>query len=623
MFWCATAALVAMNTWAAVLPAEKLLPDDTLVFISAPDCAKLRTTFASSAQGQFWADPLMKPFKDNFLKKFNSDVVAPLEKELGVKFADYQELAQGEIALALTQNGWEGKDDDSLGFVLLLDSKDKKDKLKTTLADLKKKWIDANKELKTTKIRDIEFTTLITTDEEIGKTFEKIFPSKEDELPTDEKKTPKKIEITVGQSESLLIVGNTTKPIEKILARQAGGLVPALADHPIYQANRAALLNGADAFAWVNLKPILDLMIKGSANAESTNPLAPKPDKLIGALGLGGLKSAVLSYRNSNEGGMIHFFVGIPEGERRGIVKLLAAEAKDSAPPSFVPADVVKYSRWRLDLQKTWNGLESMLSEVMPAATGAFKMVFDYAGKDQDPNFDLRKELIGNFGDDVVTFERAPKGNTLAELSSPPSLFLLSSPNPEKLAIAFKIGVSSLGGQQGPEFKEREFLGRKIYSAGAPGGLALAGSTPQKRLHFAGSGGYLAVSSDVAILEEYLRSNDNKPKPLSETPGLNELAQKVGGMGTGLFGFENQGEQVRAALETVKKDPSLAELFATGPIGSKLTDASKFKEWCDVSLLPSYDAISKYFYYTVYAGTFDASGFNLKFFSPTPPQLKK
>jgi hypothetical protein len=621
ILWCLASTWVALNCSAAVLPAEKLLPDDTLIFISAPDISKLSANFGTSPQGQFWSDPAMKPFKENFVKKFTSDLVGPLEKELGVKFADYKELAQGEMALALTQNGWDGKSDESLGFVLLLDTKDKKDKLKTTLADLKKKWTDANKELKTTKIRDIEFLTLITTDEEIDKTLNKIFPSKDADASSEPKKPAKKIEITVGQSESLLIVGNTIKPIEKILARQAGGLVPALADHPVYQANRAALFNGADAFGWINLKPLIELMVKAAGNSESTNPLAPKPDKLLTAFGLNGLNSAALSYRTSNDGAMIHFFLGVPEGERRGIVKLLAADSKDAAPLPFVPADAVKFSRWRLDLQKSWNGLEAMLTDAMPAVTGAFKMIFDYAGKDQDPNFDLRKELIGNFGDDLVSFQRAPKSSTLQDLSSPPSLFLLSSANPEKLANAFKVGVSSLGGQKGPEFKEREFLGRKVYTVGSP--APVAAGRPSKDLQFAASGGYLAISSDVGMLEEYLRSSDIKPKPLSQIPNLAENAQKVGGMTMGLFGYENQAEQVRSVLDTAKKDPSMADLFSSGPLTGSLSDGKKLKEWCDFSLLPPYEAISKYFYYSVYAGSFDATGFNLKFFAPTPPQLKK
>src|SRR5207248_1578244 len=112
------------------------------------------------------------------------------------------------------------------------------------------------------------------------------------------------------------------------------------------------------------------------------------------------------------------------------------------------------------------------------------------------------------------------------------SIYLLGSPNAEKLAAAIRVGVSSFSPSP---LKDREFLGRKIFSLPPSGPVATGGG-----FHFAASGGYVALSGDVGILEEFLRSNETKAKPLGETAGLNLAAQKVGGMGTGLFGFNNQ-----------------------------------------------------------------------------------
>ena len=47
------------------------------------------------------------------------------------------------------------------------------------------------------------------------------------------------------------------------------------------------------------------------------------------------------------------------------------------------------------------------------------------------------------------------------------------------------------------------------------------------------------------------------------------------------------------------------------------------KEWVDFSLLPSFDRIAKYFYFTIYSGGANADGMSYKIFSPTPPLLKK
>ena len=182
----------------------------------------------------------MKPFRDKFTAKFTSAFLAPVEKELGIKLADYASLLQGQVTFALTQNGWEGKPDQKPGFLLLIDTKTNSMLLTTNLATLRKQWVDGGKQIKTSKIRDVEFTTLIFTSDELSKSIGKIFPNsdaaKNDpnanaetlEDPKPKTKT-EKIEWLLGQSDSLLIVGSSAKDIEKVMILQSGGPVPPLA----------------------------------------------------------------------------------------------------------------------------------------------------------------------------------------------------------------------------------------------------------------------------------------------------------------------------------------------------------------------------------------------------------
>ena len=84
---------------------------------------------------------------------------------------------------------------------------------------------------------------------------------------------------------------------------------------------------------------------------------------------------------------------------------------------------------------------------------------------------------------------------------------------------------------------------------------------------------------------------------------------------------------MRATLETLKKDSSTLAALLKGPLGQGDGDAaggeSKIKDWVDFSLLPSFDRISKYFYFSVWAGFVNSEGLGVKLFAPTPPQLKK
>lgn len=606
---------LAFAVRAAVPSAEKLLPNDTIFMLSAPNALKLKSVFGSSPQGQLWDDPAMRPFREDFNKKFDTEFLAPVEKELGIKLSDYQELAQGQVTLAVTQNGWTGKEDDKLGIILLVDSETKSGLLKTNLADLKKRWMDSGKQIKTEKIHDLEFTTITTSNEELGKTLKNIFPGGEE--PAGE---TNKIEITVGQADTLLLVGNSPKLIEKILIRLSGGLVPGLGEDPNFENSHNAHFRNAQVYAWVNPKPLLDVW--KATPADSADPFAPKPDKIMSAVGLNGLKSLAFAFTDAPEGGTVKFVLGAPESSRQGLLKLFMPETKDSGPLPYIPADTAKFSRWRIDLQKMFGGIETMVTEISPAAAGVFKMVLDSAGKDQDPNFDLRKELIGNLGNDVISVQKAPRSATLEDINSPPTVYLIGSANPDKLAHSLKVALSSLGQEA---FKEREFLGRKVYSLTLSGAAFGATDGEPKSFHFSSSGGYFASSGDVALLEEFLRSSEFKGKPLSELAGLAEAVQKVGGLSTGMFGFENQREQAKLAFDALKKDPKVADaLFGLAALNSEDGgEEQTMKKWADFTLLPSFDSVSKYFHFSVYAGSFDANGFTVNLFSPTPPLLKK
>jgi hypothetical protein len=48
-----------------------------------------------------------------------------------------------------------------------------------------------------------------------------------------------------------------------------------------------------------------------------------------------------------------------------------------------------------------------------------------------------------------------------------------------------------------------------------------------------------------------------------------------------------------------------------------------FKDWADYSLLPPFERISKYFYFSVYVGSASVDGLTFKLYSPAPPSLKK
>lgn len=624
---------------AEVPSAEKLLPDDTLIVLTAPDWDKAKSAYASAPMAQLWQDPAMQAFTDKFINKFRTDVMQPLERELGVKFSDYAEVLHGQVTLALTQNGWQGETNKDPAIVLLIDTRDKSEQSQKMLAELKKKWVDGGKQIKVDKVRDVEVATLVMDNDTLQKALENALPNLKKNRKTgstDEnqpKEANKKTEICVGQAGSLLIVGSDTKVFEPILAHLAGSSTASLGELSGYEANHNALFRDATVYGWVNFNKFAGIFLK-SVNAKPEageggpqNPLGVTPDKVMDALGLNGMKTVALAGKNTPEGVYLQALLTVPQDQRKGIFKLIAFDAKDASPPPFVPGDVTKYSRWRLDGQKMWTSLESIINDLSPQMGALLQMSLGAAGKDKDPNFDLRKQVIGNLGDDMVSYNKNPRSTKAQDLSSPPSIFLLGSPNAEQLSSALRTGTGFLAAPGGgaPDPKEREFLGRKLYSLPLP--PSYDGSKMVERsLNLSASGGYVALSTDSAMVEEYLRSAENHGRPLRETPGLNEAAEKIGGMSTGLFGYENQTETVKMLFEALKQDPDTFDrLFPANSAGPRPSAESRKnrEEWLDFTLLPSFDKVAKYFYYTVYSGAIQQDGYSFKSFSPMPPQAGK
>jgi hypothetical protein len=603
----------------------------------------------------------MRPMKEHFIAKWRDELIGPLQRELGVGFDTYKGLAQGQITLAITRNDWQGNADHPPGFLLLLDTKDQSPLLKKNLAAFRQHWMDAGKPVRTERVRDLDFSVFPVATNSMPKALRKIFPLPFDLLPqpgdSGAQKTPDASdvaagnldlvldtiagliisanELVVGQAESVLIVGNSLKPVEKVATRLAGGALPSLGEVASYQTDYLPMFRDAPLYGWVNMRALMDLLSrKPSEKAEGDAPdpfdIIP-PEKVISATGMGGVKTLAFSLQAPNEGLRFQLSLGAPEASRQGLLNILAGEAKETAPPPFIPADAVSFQRWRVDGQKAWATLEEMLNDTSSQTVGTINWILDTAAaraKEKDPGFDLKKVLVSNLGDDIISYAKPSGSDNPGEGGSASSILLLGSPNPEQLAAALKALFVIF--PQGDTITEREFLGRRIFSVPVPP-VSVLGATVAKpalagTLSFAAGASYVALSTDPTLLEEYLRSAESPPRPLRERTGLAEAAEKAGGVGTYLFGYVNQSDSMRAAFDAMKKDPSVAanaNTLGLFPGVPGLSGADRhFKGWMDYSLAPPFDRVAQYFYFTVYAASVTTDGLTLKFFAPTPPALR-
>ena len=592
---------------AAIAPAENLLPADTLAFLTVPDVANLRTACKTSPQAMFWNDATMKPFHDKFMAKFNETFVAPLEKDLGLKVADFLALPQGQLTLAFTVNGSNGHDNVPPGLLLLLDAKDKTGLLKTNLAALTTKWRAAGRTLRTETIHGLAFTVVPLSSND----FSGIFP----------KRTPvsaKTGEVYFTQYQSLLVAGNSAKVVEAVAAHLTGGSLPAIADDATFAAEKLSQFRDAPLYyGWFNAAKTIDLLTPADTDdAEGGATMMPKftAAKILGATGLGGLKSASFAVREKSDGSSVILHLTAPESARNGLLKILALPPKDASIPAFVPADATKFSRFRLDGKQTWAELQKMISAISPQWLASLNAVMDMANtlaQAKDPGFDLRANLFGNLGDDIIIYSKPPTGDTLADFANAPIIYLVAVSNPDQVINSVK-NLAALASPQDSSTAPRDFLGHKIYTIAMRPQPAVGGGAPTPNyLYVSATSSYLAISKTTSILEEFIRTPE-AAKPLRATPGIMDAAAHIGGTGGGLFTCENQRETMRAAFKLLKASTAGEAMKMFPPT---------FRDWADLTLLPDYSAVSKYFYLSVMGGNVNADGLTLKLFAPRSPQL--
>jgi hypothetical protein len=428
-------------------------------------------------------------------------------------------------------------------------------------------------------------------------------------------------------------VANDTNAVPGLLARLGGATGGALRDQAPFRDLHAARFQGALGYAWANLQPLAEDLVRQADAVDAENKDAdpkrpmPKRSKLLAVTGVTALQSLSVAWMEGPDGTGVELRVGIPATQRAGLFKLLEFEPRDSSPPPFVPIEATQFQRWRLGLSRAWATLEKMFTDAFPAANTVLNLLFQTAGKENDPDYDLKGELLGTLGDDLMSYALPPLTNTSAALSSPPSVSLLGSTNAERLVTALKAAATLLPPPLA-NVTAGELQGRPAYTLSLPS-LIGTDSAPEsdQSLTFAAGPQFVAFSDDSQLLATVLSATNPPARTLRELPGLPEAAQRVGGMGTGLFGYQDNAAGMRRLFESLRQRPDSAlalvpPAYLLAITGLRLEEPlQRVLARCDFRQLPPFDPLQRYFHFTVYTGSVDAEGFSYRTWSPLPPAL--
>ena len=569
---------------------QSLLPAETVLVMAAPNYASAKKHFKGGASAQFWDSAEFKPFRKKLVNGFEENVLVRIEEELAIDFEAFEEMASGPVALAVVPGLAAGEEP---ALLLLLDAGRKSFALRRTLSRMKRDWKKADRNVSETEISGVDFTTL---SEPEGNR-----------------------QMHVGRVGTQLVIGTKPAQIEGVLARLNGNGDGPLADNAAFAASHSALLKEADFYVWTNPSAVLPQLLD---NLPDGAELGIDFGEVVSALGINGLGTFAMAYSERPSGAHYELFIGLPKAKRKGLFGMLETKRADASPPPFVPTNVSSFLRWRLDMDAAWKNLDKLMLELSPDVANMVEFTVDLLGKDKDANFDFRKSFLNNFGDDLILYQMPPKGTALHDIGAGPIVVLVKSPNPDELIK----GIGAVPGILPPPLNETAMLPRRlgdhtVYSfelAEFPD--PSTGDLVKMELLLAARDGYMAVATDTDLLQMLL---DGKTSgSLAKRDGLVTAAASVGGMDSGIFGYQNDRNMVLNTMDSLRDNADQFDMILSMIPTDGFGEVS-LSEWLDFSLLPTGSKIEKYFDFTVYGAETNDRGISLKMFSPRPATLKR
>ena len=600
-------------------PPQDLLPADTLAVLSLPEVPAARSAWQASNPGRLWADPAMTEFRQRFEGAFRQKWLAGFERESGIDLGELLGMTRGQATLAILPPlpPEPGSDDAGSNWLLLLDTRDGAAGL-TQLLDKARARLATNtpptaKALQSGEHRFTRVTIDLESSSRAASTNAPVLAKSAKPAAPAEDLDDEDLrwEICFGQVGSAFVAGPSWAAITNGLPRLSGtNAAPGLSGKPSFKRLWDSTLKERPAWLYLDVASVyrrLAPRMEGVFGMLSL--LGADPSKVVPATGLASIQAIGGSVRSSEAGLTTDLAIEAPASERAGVTQVMQILPLEAGLPEGIPDGVGSFQRWRIDGAAGWKALESSLKRVSPQLGDLARITVESAGQVFDPNFNLQRDLVGNLGNDFITFTLPPTGTNLLQLSRSGRVQMVGSPNPARLTSGWKALEALVHMQAGAlEFSERTGPGgRKVMVASVAGK-----SGPENAFQMIQASNHVVIASDAAAMDAYLVAATNRVAPA--IPGLAEAAAGAGGTQRGLFGFSQPRLELRPAWEALRTSDSLAGVMPPGT--TSLETVQTIESWADFKRLPPFEAVARYWTVQVVSGGTDAEGFRFRWFSP-------
>ncbi len=476
---------------APAVPLVNLVDDQTVFAVSVSDTPALLRGWDASPLATTWNDPQVVKFLAPMREEMHVDAWdAETEAATGLTIRELLALAEGEALVAVPAFDFEKLDAKvGLPFLVALEVGGHVEKIEKILADSAAK--NSLKE-ETETFSGVKVTTFPISTKAADDSADEP-DSKANKATATEPHT-----MSWAMVDGIwLLSTEKTRVFSAIDAVKQGGVGAALGKSERFLRTRQRV-GAAQALVYVNT-PVIYPMVHDAVVALKTksagagNTMGIDIETAFNALGLDALGECYLALRVDDK--ETRMDAGVTYSEERGVLKLAAYQPGPAVQPDWIPAKWPSVSSARFSVSKAYAGIEELLASISPMISSMAQMQIRTLNK--KAHFDLKRDLIGSLGDDLVSAYALPPGldaGVVPPWTEMDQLFAISLANEG----GFLKSVDALKKLAGPAaaqlFTQRDYLGNTIYTLNQPNPPAGApGAKPSRGFSYAIAKGTLLI----------------------------------------------------------------------------------------------------------------------------------
>lgn len=538
VFACLSWSAVARADEADKVPADKVVPAKSLLFVSIPSVPELQSRFESSMWHAMWNDPGLKSTRGQLEKEWKV-LEKGLQDEFQLKTSDVWKLFEGEVSIVMARLG-RGE----IAGALIMEISDSSETLTKLLDDVEDRFErddDFEREAK-----EVEETSIVR------------YVNRNDDTE----------EVGWFRKDGYLVVATSEKLLESVLARWDGQNTDVLAERDEYRyiMNRCWKSEEAPALRWF-VDPVL--LLRTSAEAGDNALQQATFITILSQLGLNSFKGvggtldlATEKHEMVNE---VLFCVDPPV---TGALQLLQGDAISQPIPGWVRADTSYCVSVNWDVMGAWNASRAMVDQFQ--GPGAFDQMIDgVAEHEAGPKIHPKRDLVDNLTGRIVVESKATTqvaDDLDDDFGSREFVIGIGVKDSQKMRDV----LSKLSAVEGSPLKSRAFLDTTLYEVEL--------LTPQP-ITLAVDEGMLFIANGPQRVEEIARGTKGSEQ-LGQTLVFERLRSESPER-VSAWGIERLGLQIGAMLTQLNqlRDLLQQDLSAEGIEGDWVPDPKVFEKY--------------------------------------------